>query len=486
MFCHFEHGGNIKPALIAAAKQLGIKTEFEKQIEHGKTVASNFLKTETDKQNDIADAIIKKSRSSDELPPFPEITHPLFKQWIDLGSRIMYSRNPYHFGNLLTVASMAIGRRAYAGISTQKVYSNVNVMSIGTSTISGKSFSAQSAIDHFASAVVNIQPSINPADASRLVTKSISDSSFIQQITLTHNLIWYYDECRGFFDDAEGWNSPIITTLCSAYDGTQLSRNLSKKGKNEDHEWICPEPFVSCLFNMTIHDLQEVSRARLVKSGFFIRWMWFYEEGGEMRKNVTMSEEDEKLIHELRDELHNSGIEIKKLHNNSIKFLVNDKIETWKLETSKKYSNGDNENQQSAIGRAFIHMYKIAIILAMFDKGFRNDILNRSSPVTVDIPGRWVDEAIKIVDQYLFPRMIYVLNLSQEYDTKNKLNVIISCLKANHGSSDRTSLLRKSRLDKKEFDSAISTLIESKEIIEVHKKNPAAKIATKIYCLNPD
>jgi predicted transcriptional regulator len=82
--------------------------------------------------------------------------------------------------------------------------------------------------------------------------------------------------------------------------------------------------------------------------------------------------------------------------------------------------------------------------------------------------------------------MIYVLNLSQEYDTKNKLNVIISCLKANHGSSDRTSLLRKSRLDKKEFDSAISTLIESKEIIEVHKKNPAAKIATKIYCLNPD
>jgi hypothetical protein len=383
---------------------------------------------------------------------------------------------------------MAIGRRAYAGISTQKVYTNVNVMSIGTSTISGKSFSAQSAIDHFASAVVNIQPSINPSDATRLVTKSISDSSFIQQITLTHNLLWYYDESRGFFDDAEGWNSPIITTLCSAYDGTQLSRNLSKKGKAEEHEWVCPDPFVSCLFNMTIHDLQEVSRARLVKSGFFIRWMWFYEEGGEMRKNVTMSEDDEKLIGEIRDELHNFGTQIKKLHNNGIKFLVNDKIETWKLETSKKYSTGDNENQQSAIGRAFIHMYKIAMILSLTDKEFQKQIFNRSASgvVVAEIPDRWVNEAITIVDRYLFPRMIYVLNLSQEYDIRNKLNVIVGCLKAFGGSSDRTPLLRKSRLDKKEFDSAIATLIESKEIIEVHKKNPAAKNATKVYCLNPD
>jgi hypothetical protein len=298
-------------------------------------------------------------------------------------------------------------------------------------------------------------------------------------------MFWYYDEAKEFFDDCgdRGWNAPIVGTLCTAYDGGYLERSLStrsnsKKGKEEETEenkWICENPFLTLLFNMTISQLQEASTPKIVGSGFFYRWMWFLENGGEKKKNVTASDEDIKEVSEIREELLKVGSAMKVLGPNDICFNVNDKVEQWSLDISKK---SDDETYQSATGRCVIHIYKIAMIFSMFDPEFQKLVLNpegRSS--RLEIPDKWVEEAIMVVEKYLLPRMMVVANYSKRVDLNNKQLKVLNALIALKGVSDHTTLLRKTKLESSDFNKAISTLELSEDIRHVDKG------AKRIYCV---
>ena len=462
--------------------------------EHGAGVAKQLLSSPTTtpppqkpqlSEREIDD-IIAASHLCDDLPPFPEISHPLFKKWMTLGSRLMYSHPSYHFGNLLAIASVALGRRVGVLIATNYINPNVDVMLVGTSTISGKSFSSDTAIKEFGIPTANIPSLLNPTDATELKRKSCSNPRLIQDMSKRNNMLWYYDEAKEFFDDCgdRGWNAPIVGTLCTAYDGGYLERSLStransKKGKDgdegEENKWICENPFLTLLFNMTISQLQEASTPKIVGSGFFYRWMWFLENGGEKKKNVTASDDDIKGVCEIKDELFDIGSIMKTLNPNDICFNVNDKVEQWSLDISKK---SDDETYQSATGRSVIHIYKIAMVLAMFDPEFQKLALNpegRSSRLS--IPDKWVDEAIMIVEKYLLPRMMVVANYSRRVDINNKQLKVLNALEALRGVSDSRGLLRKTHMDVVDFNKVISTLRASGEVISVPKGN---KI---LYCL---
>jgi hypothetical protein len=461
--------------------------------DHGKEVSAAMVsqpgKTPPPKKPELSereiDDIIAASHLCDNLPPFPMISHPFFKKWMLLGMELMYSHPSYHFGNLLAISSMALGRRVGVLIATNYVNTNVNVMLVGTSTISGKSFSSDTAVKEFGISTANIPSLLNPTDATELKRKSCSNPRLIQDMSKRNNMFWYYDEAKEFFDDCgdRGWNAPIVGTLCTAYDGGYLERSLStrsnsKKGKEEETEenkWICENPFLTLLFNMTISQLQEASTPKIVGSGFFYRWMWFLENGGEKKKNVTASDDDIRQVTEIREELLKVGSAMKMLGPNDICFNVNDKVEQWSLDISKK---SDDEIYQSATGRCVIQIYKISMIFAMFDPEFQKLVLNpegRSS--RLEIPDKWVDEAIMIVEKYLLPRMMVVANYSKRVDLNNKQQKVLNALIALKGVSDHTTLLRKTKLDATDFNKAISTLEQSEDIRHVVKGSKT------IYCV---
>jgi hypothetical protein len=419
---------------------------------------------------------IKKSLC-DDLPPFPQITHPLFKKWMEVGGRLMYSHKSYHFGNLLAIASMALGRYISVLISTKHIYTNCNVMLVGTSTISGKSFSSDTAINEFGEPVTSIPPTIlDSKDKTELKRKSISNPRLIQDMSNTNNVLWYYDEAKEFFDDCgdRGWNAPIIGTLCTAYDGGVLEKSLSNantKKDGVDRKWICENPFLSLLFNMTITQLKEASTPKILSSGFLFRWMWFVENGGEKKRNVSASEQDMKEVNEIKKELCDVCAALKKLHPDDICFTVNDKIEQWSLDISK--TNND-ENFQSATGRGVIHIYKIAMIFSLFDKEFQKKIFNQPKyPIKVELENKWVDEAINIVENYLLPRMLKVVDFSDKVDINNKQQRVLNDLKSAGGVELHSKLLNKTKLDASDFRKSISTLVECEQIerTELHGKS---------------
>lgn len=480
MFCQFECGGDMMLAIREAARSLGIQTRAEKEAEHGGAIVESLKKQKPGITSEEIESIKKTVSLCDNLPPLPEITHPLFRKWMDIGSRLMYSHQSYHFGNLLPIASMALGRRVGTLISTKYVYSNFYMMLVGTSTISGKSFSSDTAIQEFGIPVVNIPTLLNPVDSSALKRKSCSNPRLVQDLSKSNHMLWYYDEAKEFFDEAgeRGWNAPIIGNLCTAYDGSQLENarsNKSNKPNEADNLWLCEHPFLSLLFNMTTDQLKEASTQKIVGSGFLFRWVWFLENGGEKKKNVTATKEDLDGISEIQKELVRIGTALKRLQPNDICFGVNEKIEQWSIEISKRSTD---ENYQSATGRSVMHVYKMAMIFSLFDPEFQKKVLGQEKyPIRVEFPDKWVDEAIKIVEGYLLPRVMLVVDYSDKIDTSNKQLHVLNSLRAFGGVAAHSELLKRTKLDSVDFAKAIKTLIESEEIKSV-------KQGTKtVYCI---
>jgi hypothetical protein len=450
------------------------------------------------KANIAADKLIAQCYfKEEELGKWPKITHPVFKEWQDLMSRLTYSRIPFHFASLLPVLSMSLNRRVNTKIGKTKLYANVNVMAAGISTISGKSFAASNCLDEFKPIIIeaNYQNELNSTRKITMMDQTNSAARFVQNLVTTNNILWYYDEAKTFFDEAESWNKPIIPELNHAYECKTVSRGLSKKPHQDgkpDFPDKCETPFVSLLFNMTMMQLKDVCTGGLYSSGFTPRWLWFIETGGELRKNVTITVDEENRINALKLFVYNTSKILYNLPYDSITFGINDKIEDWKITTSLKY--GDSEFHQTAVGRTFINMYKIAMILSVFDKNFQEKIFGKQNyPILVELPDKWVTEAMRICDQYLFPRTVQVLNMSKtEEVTKKQVNrqvLVLDKLKELHGVATKSQLLRATALSARDLDESLQTLTLSGQVTFATKRNmgPGGKLSSgpkvTYYCL---
>lgn len=489
MFCFFEHKENTIEAIKAAAKKLGVKTEWEKGIEHGKNILESFKQGEMEQaeaDNIYAKKAMDRSSKNCKLPSFPGTKHPIFKKWMDLGSELSYSREPFHFFNLLTINSMALGRVVNVRLGDIRLYSNLYCMLIGTSSISGKSFSTSMAINRFFPVITSASCGINKMNEIKHASDKLTEPKLVQKLHDNYQMFWEYDECQKFFKEVEKFNASILPQMCKIYDGNGVSSGVSRNRKGEEnHDWFCVNPFMSCLFSMTIDQFDKIANSDLIDGGFIPRWMFVVEEGGEVKRNVSMTPEQEADIEKIRDKISNVTTKLRLMSENSISFNVCNKIEDWKINETNRYSGPDGKNQRIAIQRAFGIAYKLAMIFSLFDEKFQKKVLDQPSyPIYIDLPDEWVDEALKITDKYLMPRTVYVLDKSQEENTKNIVSKFIKAIKGGGvGWMERGKIMEKTRLLSEEMDKAVKALEESDEIEVVMQLNPGAKRKSTIYCL---
>lgn len=399
------------------------------------------------------------------MPPFPKLNDGIFETYMDFGKKVSYSLEEFHFASLLTIASMAIGRKVVIKVGMTSIYPNVYAMVVGQTTISGKSVACNMAIDSFASSILYEEP-IATCYSTSMVRGTISEAALIQGLSDVYNELWYFDDCGGFFTDLTTWNAHILGTLCSIYDGGVVERTLSKRSKNnEQYKWSCPYPFMSLLFNTTNKDIEQTADSKLFSSGFFPRVMWFIGQGGLPRKNLDVTEEDKQIVETIKAELKSMREMLAPLPMDSITFGVCDLIEDWKIKITMNKLDKEDEGFRTAISRGFIHAYKIAAILTMFDKDFRKTLHGVCAfPIVTKIPDKHAKMAIEIVEKYLIPRSMYVYDMCSSFDAKNHQVMVMKSLSQLGGVADRTKILRQTHLNKRDLDAALSTLIESGEI----------------------
>lgn len=399
------------------------------------------------------------------LPPFPKLNDGIFSDYMEFGKRVSYSLEEFHFASLLSIASMALGRKVVIKVGMTSIYPNVFAMVVGQTTISGKSVACNMAIDNFSQSVTYEEP-IAKCYSTNLVRGTISEAALIQGLNDTYNSLWYYDDCGGFFEDLTTWNAHILGTLCSIYDGSPVERTLSKRSKGgEQYKWVCPYPYVSLLFNTTTKDIEQAANNKLFSSGFFPRIMWFYGQGGTPRKNQDITEDDKAILENIRNELKSMREFLAPMQMDSITFGVCDVIEDWKLKLTMNRLEKEDESFRTAISRGFIHAYKIAAIMTIFDRSFQQQLrTSLSFPISIKIPDKHAKMAIEIVEKYLIPRMMHICDMCNDVDAKNHQVIVIKALVQCGGVAERSKILRQTHLNKKDLDSAISTLIESGEI----------------------
>ena len=415
----------------------------------------------------------KALKESHRLPAFPKLSEGIFKEYMSFASRVTYSLTEFHFASLLSIVSMAIGRRAIVRAGMAKIYPNIFAMVIGHTTISGKSVACNMAVNNFSPSILFEEP-LAKTNSISMLCGTMSEAAVIQQLNDVWNNFWYYDDAGGFFDDALSWNAHILGTMCTLYDCSAVERTLSKRGKNgEQYKWSCPSPFVSILWNTTIKNLEEAASAKLFNSGFFPRIMWFIGEGGQVRKNSDITEEDDQIIAGLKEEV--SGLR-KLLHDvppDGIVFGVNDLIEDWKISNDTEHLEED-DTYRAACGRGFVHVYKIATILALLDRKIQSQ-LSGVYPLKLKIPDEHATTAIKIVEQYLLPRAIRVAKMSMTNDMKNHQVQVLKAIESYSGVATKSQILRYTHMNHKDMEAAVSTLIVSEEVETYTKREEGAK-----------
>jgi hypothetical protein len=468
-------------------------TDEEKKKTKKQEMCEKYQNEHTDKQRDcLTDEEIEQNNKaklakehaakSVMLPDFPGTTHPLFSRWMKLGSDLSYSRVPFHFFALLTVLSMALGRRVKTKLGLNSLFANIFCMLIGTSSVSGKSYASQMVNDNFVGTI-------------NTWSDKLTEPRLIQKLADNNTMYWHYDECQAFFKDVEKFNGSILSRMCLIYDGlkVQAGLSISRMDKNSQ-EWICKDPFMSCLFSMTTDQFNMIANSELITGGFLPRWMFIVEEGGTVEKNKDPTTEQEKEIAEIQGEikyvyenLNKPGVDesgkIDTSKNVNISFYVCDKIEQWKIDNTNKNLGPDGINQRIAVQRAFGFAYKLAMIFSVYDKEFQKEIFGKTYPFRIQLPDRWVNEAINITEVYLLPRLVYILDKSAEENTKSTMSTIRRILKENNGSIERGKLIRKSRILTDEMDKAIRSMIESDEITEEKETSLGVGRPRKIYCL---
>ena len=442
-----------------------------------------------------ADGRKKISESSEltRLPPFPGTNHPLFKGWMDIGIQISYSRPPFHYFALMGLCTMILGKRVRTVLSGKSIYSNMFIQLLGTSSVSGKSFAIDMTTDdgRFLPAIQNRSiegtktvggeiPSQNiPLCKFMVQTNKLMEPRMVQDLAkINDNMIWYFDEAQTFYAGAANNNSSILPQLCLIYDSKTVKSKLSiskkKDNDNQDYEWACEKPFGTLIFAMTDDQFDKLASSEQSEGGFLPRFMFIYEQGGEVRENVDITSKQQIEINKLVDTAQDIASKICILKNDSISFKVCTRIEKWKVEETNKHLGVEYTERRIAIQRIFIQVYKMAMVLTMLDTNFVNTVVLKDKkpngyidPISIDLPEIWVEEAINIAEKYLLPRMICVLQKANDVNVKSDMSKIMKVIKSNGGALERNKIGKLTHIIKKQLDDALTSLQENEEICKV-------------------
>ena len=205
--------------------------------------------------------------------------------------------------------------------------------------------------------------------------------------------------------------------------------------------------------------------------------MWFIGQGGNPRKNTELTADDNKLLQSIISRVSAIKEALKLLDNDSIVFTISDQIEEWRLSSTMAHLDKEDESYRAAISRGFIHAYKLAAIFAMADPAFQKGVFSlppSNYPIRVQIPAKHAMSAIRVVENYLMPRTMFVYGLCSQADEKNHQVMILKALDHYGGVADRTKILRKTHLGSKEVTVAIKTLVESGEVKVCERKREGA------------
>lgn len=437
---------------------------------------------------------------------FPKIPQGFFQHYSDYGKTCDYAYDPYHFAASLSLVCSAIGRDVCMRSKNATIFPNVFVAMLGPTSISGKSTVCDRAADFYRNSVVNVSP-IDPIDPAKihlrklynLLVKKTTPQGLIQALCNTPNTLWYYDECSEFLKDSQtNWGSALSENLLTAYGCGPISYTMANS-KSHQSRYYAENPHLTCLWNTTIANATQSLAAGNATSGFIHRFMWFIcYRPNQTRINERKTSDDKMNDKKITDALLNVS---KLLDDLSVKpgalseCLVMPKynsaekqkegkveaviqcppdpiIENWKLNCDRTHMKLDQEAYRVGTARLFGQAYKIALATTMMDLSIQDSLrCEEVFPIELKIPEIYSKFAVDVCDNYLRPRLDYVIGLAEYNEDKGVQEKILRFLNKEHGVASVSKILAKTHIKSKDLTEALETMnnthIDSAGLIQV-------------------
>lgn len=355
----------------------------------------------------------------------------------------------FHIVNAMWILSAVVRGRVILKLKQEYIQPNIWVFIVAKSTTSRKSTAVNKARNLF-----------EVATETTLFNDDYSIEGYLDTLSIHPILNNVRDEASGLLAKFhKKYNDGIFVLECAMYDCQNYKKTLTGGKDKKPREVEVKNPYVTKLYATTPDAFANNMEMGDITSGYGIRFLYVYPKYKKVTQPLSMeTPEDAKAwaatLQKIK-EMYNSFGRIDR--SQPLEFGFNDDALEYYTKVCEEQNNYcDDENNEilnSVVGRAQVHIIKIAMLLE----------IGKSTPnLTITIES--MTEAARMVNEYFIPSAMELIEQLQEDIKFNKIEKIKSVLQKLGGQAEHGTTLRYSKMVSREFAECITTMEESKQI----------------------
>lgn len=387
-------------------------------------------------------------------------------QFLAYSNRMTDGYQDYKILGAFWLLSSLTQRKTFIDLATSSdgIFLNVWAQFLGLSSLSRKT-TVMDIVRHF----------FAYAQGEPLTDTDYSLEGYLETLAQTPVLAMMNDEVSTVFQKMnQKYNAGYNEFECKLYDCNSQNKRLASGGKKEPKIYPVKDPFITKLYGTTFVKYKRSMSIPDFDSGFGFRFLYAaptYEFEQRPPRLRTPEDIEERGKMEVRTaQLYNlfSQAPVFPMSVSQDAFDYYVKVD---FETQNEIRHKPN---QELLGQAWsrysIYILKLAALIEI-----------GKMPVSKTITLESVTLATSMILNYFLPTLCDVYNLLTVDPQNNKIDKIIECLKEFKGITSHSVLLRKTRLESKEFRSLIETTVESGQVEKIIEKNPKNGKVTAYY-----
>ena len=410
----------------------------------------------------------------------------IIQQYVNMMSDRTDAYPEYHYAAAYAMLSMVVDRKTIIKMRQGKIYSNLWVFSLGTSTISRKSTSIKKAIE-FAGYF----------NTTRRLPNDFSPESLIEILSQEPKQYFFKDEVGSLLSKLQ--NSYMSSTrdlFCELYECTDYHRIL-RSSKGNQNEFHIIDPYLTILFATTYDTFRRYTTFIDMTSGFLYRFLFFTPHYADKKYLPLSPEEDEDI--EFENELKSKFRDIYLMFS-AVETPIEFRLGPLGLKYFQEWqklreiqSQSRNYIEQSMLGRLITIALKLAMLFKIGEKNFARQFskwnyrIPREFAGFIEIDDEYIIEACYQIDTYFFPAAVSMASDVEKDESTNQLIKIESILERAGGTMSKTKLLQTSHLKSKELLECLDAMVNSKTITIKRESQGKGRQTTWItLCRNSD
>lgn len=353
----------------------------------------------------------------------------------------------YQIASALWMLSALTSGRAILKLKQETVKTNLWFVLIGRSTTSRKS------------TIVNKTRQIyETATDSILPNEDYSIEGYLETLASCPIMNNVRDEAAGLMAKYhKKYNEGIFELECALYDGQNVKKTLAGGKQKDVKTFEVRNPFITKLYATTSDNFARYMTVDDFTCGYGYRLLYCSPNYKKRRKELELeTAEDVEAWGRVMTRVKTLNQFFKGLPRD-IEFTIDSNAMQYynNVITSLENKSEDINNEifSSIVGRAQVHILKIAMLLEL-----GKNVL--STKVQLDT----MQEACRMVTEYFIPSIMELIDRLQEDVKNNQIEKIISVMRRLGGVGAHTKILHDAKLKSKDFADCINTMIEARTI----------------------